>query len=43
MRLRNIKGARDVIKDTSFCIKEPENYKGRWKKYFTIIIRFMLK
>lgn len=32
MRLRNIKGARDVIKDTSFCIKEPENYKGRWNE-----------
>ena len=32
MRLRNIKGARDVINDTSFCIKEPEKYKGRWKE-----------
>src|SRR5574344_1942503 len=32
MRLRNIKGARNVIKDTSFCIKEPENYKGRWNE-----------
>lgn len=32
MRLRNIKGARDVINDTSFCIKEPEKYKGRWNE-----------
>lgn len=32
MRLRNIKGARDVIKDTSFCIKEPEKYKDRWNE-----------
>lgn len=31
MRLRNIPGARDVIADTSFCIKEPENLKGKWK------------
>lgn len=30
MRLRNIPGARDVIAETSFCIKEPENYKGKW-------------
>lgn len=32
MRLRNIKGARDVIADTSFCIKEPEKHKGKWKE-----------
>lgn len=30
MRLRNIPGARDVIADTPFCIKDPENYKGKW-------------
>ena len=30
MRLRNIPGARDVIADTSFCIKEPEKLKGKW-------------
>lgn len=30
MRLRNIPGARDVIAETDFCIKEPENYKGKW-------------
>ena len=32
MRLRNIKGARDVIADTPFCIKEPEKYKGKWNE-----------
>ncbi|MDO4966465.1 MAG: tRNA (guanosine(46)-N7)-methyltransferase TrmB [Lachnospiraceae bacterium] len=31
MRLRNIPGARDVIADTSFCIKEPDKFKGKWK------------
>ena len=30
MRLRNIPGARDVIAETSFCIKEPEKLKGKW-------------
>lgn len=32
MRLRNIPGARDVIADTPFCIKDPENNKGKWAK-----------
>lgn len=32
MRLRNIPGARDVIADTPFCIKEPEKYKGLWAR-----------
>lgn len=31
MRLRNIPGARDVIADTSFCIKEPDKFKDKWK------------
>ena len=30
MRLRNIPGARDVIADTDFCIKQPERFKGKW-------------
>lgn len=30
MRLRNIPGARDVIAETDFCIKDPENFKGKW-------------
>ena len=30
MRLRNIPGARDVIAETSFCIKNPEKLKGKW-------------
>jgi len=32
MRLRNIPGARDVIAETSFCIKDAENYKGKWSE-----------
>lgn len=32
MRLRNIPGARDVIAETDFCIKDPENLKGKWAK-----------
>ena len=34
MRLRNIPGARDVIKQSKYCVKEPEQYKGRWAEVF---------
>ena len=34
MRLRNIPGARDVIKQSKYCIKEPEQYRGRWAEVF---------
>ena len=34
MRLRNVKGARDRIADTPYVIKNPEEYKGRWKELF---------
>lgn len=34
MRLRNIPGARDVIADTPFCIKNPEEKKGKWAEVF---------
>ena len=33
-RLRNIPGARDTIKESRFCIDEPETYKGRWAEIF---------
>ena len=33
-RLRNIKGARDTIKNSSFCIDADETYKGRWHEIF---------
>ncbi len=34
MRLRNVPGSRDVIKESEYCIHEPERYKGRWKEVF---------
>ena len=33
-RLRNIPGSRDRIAESSFCVKEPEKYKGRWNEVF---------
>lgn len=34
MRLRNIKGAGEVIEANEFVIKNPEEYKGRWNQVF---------
>lgn len=34
MRLRNIKGADDVIAANPFVIKNPEEHKGKWKEVF---------
>lgn len=34
MRLRNIKGADEVIEKSSFVIKNPEEHKGKWKDVF---------
>ena len=34
MRLRNIKGARDVIAESPLVVHEPEEAKGRWKEIF---------
>lgn len=34
MRLRNIKGSRETIENTSFCIQTPEAHKGAWKEVF---------
>lgn len=34
MRLRNIKGAGEVIDANEFVIKNPEEYKGRWNQVF---------
>lgn len=31
MRLRNIPGADEVIKNSDYCINNPEDYKGTWK------------
>ena len=34
MRLRNIKGARDVIAESPLVVHEPEKKKGKWKEVF---------
>lgn len=34
MRLRNIKGAREIVENNPYTIIEPEINKGHWKKYF---------
>lgn len=34
MRLRNVKGSREVIAAAEFVIQEPEKYKGKWDKLF---------
>jgi tRNA (guanine-N7-)-methyltransferase len=34
MRLRNVRGSREIIEGNDYVIQEPENYKGKWKEYF---------
>lgn len=34
MRLRNIKGSREIVANDIFVIKEPEKLKGNWKSIF---------
>ena len=34
MRLRNIQGAKEVIADSRFVVKEAEQYKGKWNTVF---------
>lgn len=34
MRLRNVKGSREKIKNDEYTIKEPETKKGKWSKVF---------
>lgn len=34
MRLRNIPGARDVIAESEYTVKNPEEYKGKWSDFF---------
>ena len=34
MRLRNIKGAREIVENNPYTITEPETNKGHWKEYF---------
>ena len=34
MRLRNVKGSREMILSNEYVVKEPEEHKGAWKKLF---------
>ena len=34
MRLRNIPGSQDVIKQSPYCVDEPQQYRGIWNQYF---------
>lgn len=34
MRLKNVKGAKDIIESSSYLILNPEQYKGNYKKIF---------
>lgn len=34
MRLKNVKGAKEYIEKSPYIIKNPENYKGKYKKIF---------
>lgn len=35
MRLKNVKGAKEIIEASSYIIKEPERFKGNYKKIFS--------
>lgn len=34
MRLRNVRGAKEAIDENDYVIKEPAEYKGRWRELF---------
>lgn len=34
MRLRNIKGSREMVASNDYVVLEPENYKGKWNSLF---------
>ncbi len=34
MRLRNVKDAEEILKNSEYFIESPENYKGKWKEIF---------
>lgn len=34
MRLRNVAGSREYIRDSEFCIQDPESFRGKWKPLF---------
>ena len=34
MRLRNVKNKEDIMNGSSYCIRNPEAYSGKWSEYF---------
>lgn len=34
MRLRNIKGADEIVQNSVYCVRDPETLKGNWKSIF---------
>ena len=34
MRLRNVKNKKEIMDNSSYLVKDPTLYKGRWKDYF---------
>lgn len=34
MRLRNVKGSREIIESNTYVVQEPAEYKGRWRELF---------
>ena len=34
MRLRNNKNAKEILEESKYVIKNPEEYKGKWNKLF---------
>lgn len=43
MRLRNIRGSKDVIASCPFVVQEPESCRGRWLRFLEMKIRFILR
>ena len=35
MRLRNVKNKEEIMSQSSYLIRDPENYKGKWKDVFS--------
>lgn len=43
MRLKHIKGSEEKVSLSKVVIKNPEQYKGKWKSVFNNKIRFIWK
>lgn len=43
MRLRNVKGSREMIATNDFVVHEEETMKGKWHDFLKMKIRFISK